>query len=134
MGTGLTLKKGEARTMEELQEATVQLSRFTRSKLADGSSTKDKLRDRWCAPLKAKFQTINWSKLMSAESESDIATMTVGVQNVVKEFVEWCHKTDATDISRSLKALMTMMTSESSWLHHPVLTFWRSIGLSLLIK
>jgi hypothetical protein len=96
--TGVTLMSGGVRSAAEIAVTKVQLSRFARGELVDGSSTKDKISERWCASLKEKFEVPNWSKMMTSDSSDDIASMTTGTQNVLREFRAWCAKCDVLDI------------------------------------
>lgn len=115
LGNGLVLKEGAPRTADEIVKTKVQLSRFKRGE--EGSTSADKLRTRWCGPLKGTFKVPNWAALTAVDSDTDMAEGVIGIKDVVREFREWCEKADVSSVFKILKGLsedndtMSMLSS-----------------------
>lgn len=78
LSNGLTLKEGAPCTADETVKTKVQLWRFKR--VEEGSSTADKLRTRWCGPVKGAFNVPNWADLTAVGAASNVAEGVIGVR------------------------------------------------------
>jgi hypothetical protein len=92
--SGLAINVGGARTVQEMQRGRRVLSRFERG---EGAS-KSKLIKRLCVKLAHDFQLTDYGKLMSPDSDFDVASMTVENQEVIDDFTKFATEVDALDI------------------------------------
>ena len=90
---GLGLSKS-VRTKAMIEQGKMQVSRYDRG---DGAS-KEKLRVRLCVKLPHEFAITDYTKLMSPDANSDMASVTLNIQVMIKSFTDFCIKSDSKPI------------------------------------
>lgn len=80
------------RSATEIEEDDTSMSKHDRYALDDAS--KEKLKSKACAPLKVKFEHLDYEKLLDGSSGADLGKMLLGHQTVMKAFNKWAASYD----------------------------------------
>ena len=91
---GLSVSTVHVRSVSEIEMGRMQVSRFDRGE----GAAKEKLRARLCVKLPYTFAVPDYTKLMSADGDSDVASVTMNIQTVIKAFASFVTKSDSKPI------------------------------------
>ena len=129
---GLSVSKVQVRSVSEIELGRMQVSRFDRG---EGAS-KEKLRARLCVKLPYTFTVSDFSKILSADGDSDVASMTMNVQTVIKSFTNFVTKSDSKPIySIPMGVDFSVPTQVISAVNHKdLLTAYRDVTLDTVRK
>ena len=95
--SGLTLREGSgARSEADIVRAQVQVKRSERGPV--GSFAREKVRTRLCIALQNSFSVPDYVKVLSPDTDEDIAAMCLDTKATVREFAKWCDSADVSDI------------------------------------